>query len=128
MPPSLSASALLLQTCDRVSDEEAKARADYDLRWKVALGVEVEERLTKSRLQLFRPQLVLREKMRAVCQRSLEYGRQSGFMKRHKSRIVLGTTKILRRSAVKDTHNLLADSVRQLLGALADVEGTDLTA
>lgn len=30
--PSLPATALLLQTCEGVSDEEAKARADFDLR------------------------------------------------------------------------------------------------
>ena len=32
MPPSLLATALLLQTYDEVS--EAKARADFDIRWK----------------------------------------------------------------------------------------------
>jgi hypothetical protein len=37
--PGLLANALLLQAHDGVSDEEAKARADYDLRWKAALGV-----------------------------------------------------------------------------------------
>ena len=42
VPPSLLATALVLQTYDGVSDEEAKQRADYDLRWKVALGIEVE--------------------------------------------------------------------------------------
>src|SRR5450631_136579 len=36
--PSLLAAALLLQTYDRVSDEEATERATFDLRWKVALG------------------------------------------------------------------------------------------
>ena len=44
VPPSLLAIALLLQTYDRVSDEEAKARADFDLRWKVALGIEIDRR------------------------------------------------------------------------------------
>ena len=34
MPPSLLATALLLQTHDKVSDAEAKARADFDIRWK----------------------------------------------------------------------------------------------
>ena len=43
VPPSMLATALLLQTYEKVSDEEAKARADYDLRWKVALGIEVSE-------------------------------------------------------------------------------------
>jgi hypothetical protein len=52
VPPSLLATALVLQTHDRVSDEEAKERADYDLRWKVALGVEVDARpFAKSTLQ-----------------------------------------------------------------------------
>ena len=44
VPPSLLATALLLQTHDKVSDAEAKARADFDLRWKVALGIEAEDR------------------------------------------------------------------------------------
>ena len=35
VPPSLLATALLLQTYDQVSDAEAKARADFDIRWKV---------------------------------------------------------------------------------------------
>ena len=39
VPPSLLATALLLQAYEGASDEEAKARADFDLRWKVALGV-----------------------------------------------------------------------------------------
>jgi transposase len=129
VPPSLLATALLLQSHDRVSDEEAKARADYDLRWKVALGVEVEARpFAKSTLQLFRAQLVLKEKMREVFQRSLEYALQSGYLKRRKLRAVLDTTYILGRGAVKDTYNLLADSIRQLLRALAQAEGGELTA
>src|SRR5215831_7321123 len=39
VPPSLLATALLLQTHDSVSDEEATARAAFDLRWEVALGI-----------------------------------------------------------------------------------------
>src|SRR4030042_1504134 len=65
VPPSLLATALLLQTHDKVSDDEAKQRADFEIRWKVALGIGVDGRLfAKSTLQLFRAQLVLKEKMR----------------------------------------------------------------
>lgn len=39
VPPSLLATALVLQTYDWVSDEEARRRAAFDLQWKVALGV-----------------------------------------------------------------------------------------
>ena len=42
--PSLLATALLLQTHDGVSDKEAKAKADFDVRWKVALGIAIEDR------------------------------------------------------------------------------------
>ena len=45
VPPSLLATTLLLQAHDRVSDAEAKRRADLDLSWKVALGIEIDERL-----------------------------------------------------------------------------------
>jgi len=62
-----------LQTYDEVSDEEASSRADYDLRWKVASGIQVEERpFAKSTLQKFRAQLILKEKIQAMFILSLE--------------------------------------------------------
>lgn len=127
VPPSMLANALLLQTHDRVSDEEAKARADYDLRWKVALGIQVDERpFAKSTLQLFRAQLILKEKMRAVFTRSLELAKQTGYLKERRLKVILDTTYILGRGAVKDTYNLLGDGIQQLCRALADVEGQEL--
>src|SRR5207253_11269349 len=77
VPPSLLATALVLQTYDGVSDDEAKQRADYDLRWKVALGIEVETRpFAKSTLQEFRAQLILHDQTRTVFQRSLEHAKR----------------------------------------------------
>jgi hypothetical protein len=120
VPPSQLAAALLLQAYENVSDEEAKGNADYDLRWKVALGIEVEERpFAKSTLQLFRSQLILNEKMRVVFQRSLEEAKDMGYFKPRKLRVVLDTSNILGRGAVKDTYNLLADGVRKLIRSLA---------
>jgi len=127
VPPSLLANALLLQTHDQVSDEEAKARADYDLRWKVALGIKVDERpFAKSTLQLFRAQLILKEKMRAVFVRSLELAKQSGYLKERRLKVILDTTYILGRGAVKDTYNLLGDGIQQLCRALAQAQQQDL--
>lgn len=127
VPPSKLSIALLLQAHDRVSDQEAKARADFDLRWKVALGIKVDERpFAKSTLQLFRAQLILHEKMRAVFVRSLEYARQTGYLKRRrKMKVALDTTNILGRGAVKDTYNLLADGIKKLIGGLAQLEGAE---
>ncbi len=96
VPPSILATALLLQTYDRVSDEEAKRRADFDLQWKVALGIELRERaFAKSTLQLFRSQLILHGKLRAVFKRSLQYARQSGLLKGRRMKLAVDTTAIL---------------------------------
>lgn len=129
VPPSLLATALLLQTHDRISDEEAKARADYDLRWKVALGIEVDERpFAKSTLQLFRAQLILKDKMQALFVCSLELAKQSGYLKAQRLKVILDTTYILGRGAVKDTYNLLGDGIQQLCRELAAAQGQDLEA
>lgn len=125
VPPSLLANALLLQTYDRVSDEEAKARADFDLRWKVALGIGIEERpFAKSTLQLFRSQLILHEEAGAVFKKSLTFARQSGHLKNRKMKVALDTSNILGRGAVKDTYNLLADGIVKLAGVLAKLQGS----
>jgi len=124
VPPSLLATALLLQAHDKVSDEEAKMRADFDIRWKVALGIAVEDRpFAKSTLQLFRAQLIIHEKVRAVFQRSLRYARETGYLKGRKMKAALDTTYILGRGAVKDTYNLLADGIVQVVRGLAHLEG-----
>jgi hypothetical protein len=124
VPPSLLATGLVLQAHDGVSDEEAKARADFDVRWKVALGVEIEERsFAKSTLQLFGAQLILHEGVRAIFQKSLALARESGYLKRRRIKAVVDTSYILGRGAVKDTYNLLADGIVQLVRALASLGG-----
>ena len=74
VPPSLLATALLLQTYDKVSDAEAKARADFDIRWKVALGIE-DRPFAKSTLQVLRAQLILHDKGREVFEHILRQAR-----------------------------------------------------
>jgi transposase len=119
VPPSLLVTVLLLQTYERVSDEEAKARADFDLRWKVALGLRIEDQpFAKSTLQL-----ILHEKMRDVFERSLSFARETGYLKRKKVKVALDTSFILGRGAVKDTYNLLADGIVQLMRVLARLGG-----
>ena len=59
---------------------DAKARADFDIRWKVALGIEVEDGpFAKSTLQVFRTQLILDEKLQEIVEPSLWQARESGY-------------------------------------------------
>ena len=124
VPPSMLATALLLQTHDKVSDDEAKARADFDIRWKVALGIAVDDKpFAKSTLQLFRAHLILHEKVREVFERSLQFARQTGYLKGHRMKTALDTSYILGCGAVKDTYNLLADGIVQVVRALSALDG-----
>lgn len=124
VPPSRLAIALLLQAHDRVGDEEAKRRAEMDLGWKVALGVEVDARpFAKSTLQLFRAQLVIHDQARGIFRAGLERGKALGYLRSRKARAVLDTTHVLGRGAVEDTYNLLAEGIRVLSRALAKAAG-----
>jgi hypothetical protein len=134
VPPSLLATALVLQTYAGVSDDEAKQRADYDLRWKVALGVGVDARpFAKSTLQEFRAQLIVHEQAALIFRRSLELARRRGRFRtkggeRRQLTLALDTTNILGRGAVKDTYNLLADGIVKLARVLAGLAGERLAA
>ena len=134
VPPSLLATALVLQTYDGVSDDEAKQRADYDLRWKVALGVELDARpFAKSTLQEFRAQLIVHQEQAAIFQTSLELAKRRGKFRtksgeQRKLKVALDTSNILGRGAVKDTYNLLGDGIVKLARVLAKLAGQALGA
>jgi transposase len=134
VPPSLLAVALVLQTYDGVSDDEAKQRADYDLRWKVALGVELDARpFAKSTLQEFRAQLIVHAEQAAIFRKSLELAQRRGKFRtksgeQRKLKVALDTTNILGRGAVKDTYNLLGDGILKLARVLAKLAGQPLGA
>lgn len=126
VPPSLLGIALLLQAHDRVPDAEAAQRAVFDLRWKVALGLDLEARpFAKSTLQLFRSQLIIHEQAGAIFKRSLALARQTGLLKGRQMRAAVDTTVIFGRGAVEDTYNLIAEGIVILCRVLAQVAGAE---
>src|SRR2546427_9573492 len=115
VPPSVAVSILFLRAYDSVSFVEAVERTKYDLRWKVALGLEMEEvPMQKSALQEFEAKLVLHEMEEPILQKSIEEARRAGYLKSGKIRVALDTTPILGKGAVKDTYNLLAEGIETL--------------
>lgn len=123
--PSVLATALVLQSYDGVSDEEARRRAAFDLQWKVALGIPVDSvPFAKSTLQEFRAQLIVHQEQGAIFQASLELAKRRGhFSGRRKLKLALDTTNILGQGAVKDTYRLLADGIVLVLRVLAAQAG-----
>ena len=119
VPPSVLATACVLQSYDRLSDAETVARATYDVRWAVALGTELgEQPFAKSTLQEFRAKLILNEQALTIFQRSLTYARQKGYLKSKRMKVAMDTTYIIGKGAVKDTYNLLADGIKKLYRTL----------
>jgi hypothetical protein len=124
VPPSLAISILFLRAYERVSFVEAVDRSKYDLRWKVALGLEMEEvPMQKSTLQEFEAKLVLHKRGEALLKKSMAEARRAGYLQSRKIRLALDTTPILGKGAVKDTYNLLAEGIEQLACRLAELEG-----
>ena len=125
VPPSLLATALILQAHDGVSDEEAAESARFDLRWSVALGLEVaEQAFVKSTLQRFRSLLILHDEYRSIFQASLNAATEAGlFGQRYGRTVALDTTPIFGKGARKDSYNLLADAMRKTLSPLARYDG-----
>jgi len=80
----------------------------------------LEERpFAKSTLRLFRARLILHERMQTVFRKSLDFARYTGYFRSRGIKVVLDTSYILGRGAVKDTYNLLADGIVMLSGTLA---------
>jgi len=138
IPPSQLMRMTLLQWYEGTSDLETVECAKYDLRWKVALGLEDHEGLcAKFTLQVFRARLLLHELGRELLARSARVCREAGVIRSPKIRAALDTSPIIGRGAVKDTYNLVADGIVKLLRTLAafesfltgpSVEVTDLAA
>jgi hypothetical protein len=96
VPPSVAVSVVFLRACERVSFAEAVERTKYDLRWKVALGLEIEEvPMQKSALQEFEPKLVLYEMGEPILQKSIQEVRRADIRRIASFACTLDTTPIL---------------------------------
>ena len=123
VPPSQMMRMVLLQWFDKVSDDQAIERAKFDLRWKVALGLEDHAGLcAKFTLQTFRGKPLLSDKGRDLLKRSVKVCRETGTLRSRKIRAAMDTSPIIGRGAVKDTYNLVADGMVKLRRALAAFE------
>src|SRR2546428_13639796 len=79
VPPSLAVSILFLRAYDGVSFVEAIERTKYDLRGKVALGLELEEGpIQKSAVQEFQGRMVFEQKGEALLTKSIDEARRAG--------------------------------------------------
>ena len=124
VPPSELALLMILQSYERLSDEEAIEHTACDLRWAAILRRHAGQPLcAKSTLQLFRAQLILHDKLNILLEKSLLQARENSLISSDALKAVLDTKPILGHGAVQDTYNLLAEGMRQLTRAISAKEG-----
>jgi transposase len=122
IPPSLLAKILLLEYRCGLSDEAAMEALEWDLRWKVALGLAVDQRgFHPTTLTKFRARLLLHGKERLALENTLRLAEELQMLDAPAEQIV-DSTPMLGAAATQDTVRLVRHGVKQLIDAVAAVD------
>jgi transposase len=118
IPPSLVVLAMLLQYHDDCSDVETEARIRFDLRWKHALGLTLEdEGFDATVLCHFRRKLLERGLERALFERLVNAAREAGLIAKDATQL-LDSSHVLGAAGARDTYALIRGGIRKLLRTL----------
>lgn len=118
IPPSMVVLAMLLQYHDDCSDAGAEARMRFDLRWKHALGLGLEdEGFDATVLCHFRRKLLERGLERELFERLVNAAREAGLITKDATQI-LDSSHVLGAAGARDTYTLIRGGIRRLLRAL----------
>jgi transposase len=118
IPPSMVVLAMLLQYHDDCSDAEAEQRMRFDLRWKHALGIGLEdEGFDSTVLCRFRRKLLECGLERALFERLVNAAREAGLITKNAAQLI-DSSHILGAAGARDTYALIRGGIRKLLRAL----------
>jgi len=115
VPPARLTKVLILETYENLSDREALEMLRFNIKWKYALNVPINyEGFDRSLLVRFRARLLINNKEKLVFKKTLELAREAGLLKEEVDQVI-DSTPMLGAGAVKDTYELLRDSIRKIL-------------
>jgi len=118
IPASMVVLAMLLEYHDDCSDAEAEQRMRFDLRWKHALGLRLEdEGFDSTVLCRFRRKMLDHGLERALFERLVNAAREAGLLTNGASQLI-DSSHILGAAGARDTYALIRGGIRKLLGAL----------
>ena len=118
LPPSLVVLTMLLQYHDDCSDRETEARVRFDLRWKHALGLALEDTgFDATVLSVFRRKLLEQDLTRVLFDRLITAAREAGLLTKTANQVI-DSSHILGAAGVRDTYTLIRGGIRKLLRAL----------
>jgi transposase len=118
IPPSLVVLTMLLQYHDDCSDRETEARVRFDLRWKHALGLELDDTgFDATVLCVFRRKLLAAGLDRLLFECLVRVAQEAGLLTKNAQQLI-DSSHILGAAGVRDTSTLLRGGIRTLLRAL----------
>ena len=118
IPPSMVVLAMLLEYHDDCSDAEAEQRMRFDLRWKHALGLGLEEAgFDATVLCRFRRKLLERGLERNLFERLVNAAREAGLLTKDAAQL-LDSSHVLGAAGARDTYTLIRGAIRKLLRSL----------
>jgi transposase len=118
IPPSTVVLAMLLEYHDDCSDAEAEQRMRFDLRWKHALGLGLQEAgFDATVLCRFRRKMLERGLERNLFERLVKAARGSGLITKDASQL-LDSSHVLGAAGARDTYTLIRGAIRKLLRSL----------
>ena len=118
IPPSMVVLAMLLEYHDDCSDAEAEQRMRFDLRWKHALGLGLEEAgFDATVLCRFRRKLLECGLERTLFKRLVNAARETGVLAKDAAQL-LDSSHILGAAGARDTYTLIRGAIRKLLRSL----------
>ena len=123
-PPSIVATATLLQVHEGISDQEVVERTKYDLRWKAVFDTDpcsLAPLFAKSTFQAFRLRLIVNEEQGLLFQAALDEAKRRGCLPK-RLQAALDSSPVLGRGAVKDALNLISDAIGKVVRKVAEVQ------
>jgi transposase len=118
VPPSTVVLTMLLEYYDDCSDAEAEQRMRFDLRWKHALGIGIEdEGFDSTVLCRFRRKLLDRGLQRASFERLVNAAREAGLITKDAAQLI-DSSHVLGAAGARDTYALIRGGIRKLLRSL----------
>lgn len=117
VPPSVVAGAFLLALREDCSDREAEPRMRYDLRWKWALGLDLNDRgCDHSSVCVFRGRLLAHQEESRLFQEILRRAVPAGLLPKRALQ-VMDSSPLLGAAAVQDTYKLIRTALHKLVRA-----------
>lgn len=127
VPPAMLAMVWLLQAYTQCSDRDAVDNAIYDSRWQLVLGTlgSDEAPFGQGSLPRFRARLVRHDLDQRLVDRTIELARETGLFGFRNLRGVLDSSPLRGAGRVEDTWNLIGRAMKNLVCALARVNGLE---